>query len=110
MFTELANVLSYFFGREAPRKFISRSAERVVCDPSNPYIVREHLVCAAQESMLDDTDDAALFFTDAKASDLCRAREAEAVVEETASLVLVSDLFQARFLSVTETTHFRSFR
>lgn len=40
--------LDQFFGRH-PRQLFERQAEAAICDPSNPYVLREHLLCAASE-------------------------------------------------------------
>jgi len=41
-----------------PRELLERPLERLVLDPGNEAVARQHLVCAAAEAPLDRTDDA----------------------------------------------------
>ena len=40
--------LDQYYGRH-PRQLFDRRPEAAVCDPTNPYVLREHLLCASQE-------------------------------------------------------------
>ncbi len=49
------NPLDQYFMRH-PSDFFRKGFENVLVNPDNPYILREHLLCAAWERPLDDTD------------------------------------------------------
>jgi DEAD/DEAH box helicase domain-containing protein len=53
----LNNPLDQYFMRH-PEAFFQKGFEHVLVNPENPYILREHLLCAAWERPLDETDEA----------------------------------------------------
>lgn len=52
----LNNPLDQYFMRH-PEAFFQKDFEHVLTNPGNPYILREHLLCAAWERPLDDADE-----------------------------------------------------
>jgi DEAD/DEAH box helicase domain-containing protein len=50
------NPLDQYFMRH-PADFFRRGFENVLVNPSNPYILKEHLLCAAWERPLDSSDE-----------------------------------------------------
>jgi len=53
----LGNPLDQYFMRH-PDAFFGKSFEHVLINQANPYILRSHLLCAAYEHPLDETDEA----------------------------------------------------
>jgi len=51
--------LDQFYCRH-PEQLLSRSHERALCNPTNPYVLADHLICASHERPLT-ADDLALF-------------------------------------------------
>ncbi len=73
-----ANPLDQYFMHH-PHHFFSRSHEHAIIDTGNPYIVSGHLLCAAAELPLNETDDLKYFgelfpelLSDLASSDLTR--------------------------------------
>ena len=56
----MANPLDQYFMNH-PDRFFSRSHEHAIVDPSNPYIVSGHLLCAAAELPVDESADTVFF-------------------------------------------------
>jgi DEAD/DEAH box helicase domain-containing protein len=56
------NPLDQYFMRH-PNEFFKKGFEHVLVNPANPYILKEHLLCAAWEKPLDASDEA-IFGTD----------------------------------------------
>jgi DEAD/DEAH box helicase domain-containing protein len=52
----LNNPLDQYFMRH-PESFFQKSVENAIVNPDNPYILRAHLLCAAWESPLSDSDE-----------------------------------------------------
>jgi DEAD/DEAH box helicase domain-containing protein len=52
----LNNPLDQYFMRH-PEAFFQKDFEHVLTNPENPYILREHLLCAAWEKPLDEADE-----------------------------------------------------
>ncbi len=50
------NPLDQYFMRH-PDSFFQKGFEHVLVNPENPYILRDHLLCAAWERPIDDTDE-----------------------------------------------------
>ncbi|MFC1901780.1 DEAD/DEAH box helicase [Chloroflexota bacterium] len=53
----LDNPLDQYFMRH-PESFFQKGFEHILINPGNPYILREHLLCAAWEQPLHDSDGA----------------------------------------------------
>ena len=51
------DALDQFFCRH-PEEFLDRAVEAAILDPASPEIYAEHLLCAAHEAPLSDSDDA----------------------------------------------------
>jgi DEAD/DEAH box helicase domain-containing protein len=56
----MANPLDQYFMNH-PDRFFSRSHEQAIVDTHNPYIVSGHLLCAAAELPVNDTNDTSFF-------------------------------------------------
>ncbi len=52
----LGNPLDQYFMRE-PKELFGRSPEHALIDPSNPYLLQQHLPCAAHEHPLTNADE-----------------------------------------------------